>query len=205
MLHTLQISFVGKSCVSMEYQRQSSPTATSSSWVTFGRLYAPSSESSSCSHPHTILKPTAKRRWRTIHYPLYFACWSRRTSRSGRSVYPSPSTPTTVQDIRRPASPPSRSSTASTRCPHWTFYRFLYKSAPIWTQVLGQATSRRCMRIQGTPSSAQYNDSRPSSMSTSDPWSSTLAISCGYTFVRTASPTNTSPNFYLEPMDHSRC
>jgi len=28
MLHMLQISFVGKSCTSMEYQRQSSPTAT---------------------------------------------------------------------------------------------------------------------------------------------------------------------------------
>ena len=31
MLHILQISFVGKYCASMEYQRQSSPTATSSS------------------------------------------------------------------------------------------------------------------------------------------------------------------------------
>ena len=28
MLHILQISFVGKSCASMEYQRQSSPTAS---------------------------------------------------------------------------------------------------------------------------------------------------------------------------------
>ena len=46
------------------------------------------------------------------------------------------------QDIRLPASPPSRSSTASTRCPHWTFFLYLSKSAPTWTQVHEKVISR---------------------------------------------------------------
>ena len=45
--------FVGKSCTYMECQRRLSRTVTSSSLATFGRPYAPSSESSSCSRPHT--------------------------------------------------------------------------------------------------------------------------------------------------------
>ena len=44
-----------------------------------------------------------------------------------------------------------------------------YKSAPTWTRVPESTTSRRCMKIQGTSSSAKYNDSRPSSASTSNP------------------------------------
>ena len=44
-----------------------------------------------------------------------------------------------------------------------------YKSAQTWTRVPESTTSRRCMKIQGTPSSAKYNDSRPSSTSTSNP------------------------------------
>ena len=62
MLHMLPISFVGKYCVSMVCQRLSSRTATSSSLATFGRPYAPSSESSYSSPRRTILKPMAKRR-----------------------------------------------------------------------------------------------------------------------------------------------
>ena len=58
--HMLLISFVGKYCVSMMCQRQLSQTTTSSSLATFGRPYAPSSESSFGSLRHTILKPTAK-------------------------------------------------------------------------------------------------------------------------------------------------
>ena len=52
----LQISFIGKYCIYMECERLLSWTATSSSLATFGRLYAPSSESilfSSAHHPKT--------------------------------------------------------------------------------------------------------------------------------------------------------
>src|SRR3954470_11069901 len=85
------------------------------------------------------------------------------------SAYQSPSTPTTEQDIRLPASPPSRSSMASTHCPHWTFYLYRFKSAQTWTRVHESTSSRRCMKIQGTPLSTKYNDSRPGSTSTSNP------------------------------------
>ena len=54
--------FLGKYCVYMECQRRSSRTATSSSLATFGRPYAPSSESSYSSPRCTIHKPTAKGR-----------------------------------------------------------------------------------------------------------------------------------------------
>ena len=77
------------------------------------------------------------------------------------SAYPSPSTPTTAQDIQLPASPPSRLSMVSTRCPHWTSYPYHSKSAQTWTRVTEPTTSRRCMKIQGTPLSSKYNDLRP--------------------------------------------
>ena len=67
---------------------------------------------------------------------------------SGRSAYLSPSSPTTEQDIQQPTSPPSRSSTASTRCPLWTFYPFLYKSAPTSTRVHDQDTSKYARRYK---------------------------------------------------------
>src|SRR4051812_45692098 len=82
---------------------------------------------------------------------------------------PIPSMPTTEQDIRLPASSPSRSSMASTHCPHWTFYLFRFKSAQTWTRVPEPTSSRRCMKILGPRSSAKYNNSRPSSTSTSNP------------------------------------
>ena len=135
MLHMLLISFVGKYCVYMECQRRSSRTATLSSLATFGRPYAPSSESSYSCLQHIIHKPTAKQKLPTAHSLLYFEYSSRRTSRSGRSAYLSPSSPTTEQDTQQPASPPSRSSTASTLCHHWTFSLYHSKSASIWTQV----------------------------------------------------------------------
>ena len=162
MLHMLLIYFVGKYCVYMECQRLSSRTATSSSLATFGRPYAPSSESSYSSPRRIIHKPTAKRKLPTAHSPIYFVYSSRRTSRSGRSAYLSPSSPTTEQDTQQPASPLSRSSTDSTLCHHWIFYLYHSKSESIWTQVHEQPISRRCMKIQETPSSAKYNDSRPS-------------------------------------------
>ena len=46
---------------------------------------------------------------------------------------------------------------------------------------------------------------RPSSTSTSNTWCSTSEILCGYTFARTASPTNASPNYDHERTDPSRC
>ena len=135
MLHMLLISFVGKYCIYMVCQRRSSRTATSSSLATFGRPYAPSSESSYFSPLRIIHKPMAKRKLPTAHSPLYFEYSSRRTSRSGRSVNLSPSSPTTEQNTQQPASPPSRSSTDSTLCHHWTFFPYHSKSASIWTQV----------------------------------------------------------------------
>jgi hypothetical protein len=92
-----------------------------------------------------------------------------RTSRSGRNAYPSPSTPTIVHDTLLLASPPLRSSTVSIICPHWTSYRYLYKSASTWTRAHKEAISRRCMKIRGKQSSAKYNDSRPRSTSTRNP------------------------------------
>ena len=96
----------------------------SSSVATFERPYAPSSESSCSSLRHIIHKLTSKRKLPTTHSLLYFEYSSGRTSRSGRSAYLSSSSPTTEQDIQQPASPPSRSSTASILCPHWIFYLY---------------------------------------------------------------------------------
>ena len=167
MLHMFLLSFVGKYCIYTECQRRSSRTMTSSFLGTFGRPYAPRSESSYFSPWRIIHKPTAKRKLPTAHSPVYFGYSSRRTSRSGRSAYLSPSSPTTEQDIQQPASPPSRSSTASILCHHWTFSLYHSKSASIWTLVQERHTPRRCMKIQGTPSSAKFNALRPSSTSTS--------------------------------------
>ena len=135
MLHMLLISFVGTYWVYMECQRLSSRTVMSSSLATFGRPYAPSSESSYSSPRRSIHKPTAKWKLPTAHSPLYFEYSSRRASRSGRSAYLSPSSPTTEQDTQQPASRPSRSSTDSTHCHHWTFFLHHSKSASIWMQV----------------------------------------------------------------------
>ena len=105
MLHMLLIPFVGKYCVYMECQRLLTRTVTSSSLATFGRPYAASSESSYFSPRRTIHKPTAKRKLPTAHSLLYFEYSSRRTSRSGRSVYLSPSCPTTEQNTQQPEVP----------------------------------------------------------------------------------------------------
>ena len=74
MLHMLPISFVGKSCDCTVYQRQLCRIETSSSSATFGRRYAPSSESSYSSPWRTTLKPMAKQKSPTRHLQLSYAC-----------------------------------------------------------------------------------------------------------------------------------
>lgn len=52
---------------------------------------------------------------------------------------------------------PSRWSTASTNSRLWTSYRYHFKNEQTWPRAQGQVTSRRCMKIQSSRSSAKYN------------------------------------------------